>query len=162
MWAAGGGELLGLLRDAGVAASGVDSDAGMAAAARAGGLDVVVGDAVEHLAGVPDGGLGAITAIHVVEHLPYPVLLRLLSVAVRKLRPGGILVTETVNPHAPAALKTFWVDPTHQHPIYPEVALTLARGAGFASAYITHLRGQRVVERDRFAQDSYALVAERA
>ena len=36
------------------------------------------------------------------------------SSAVSRLRPGGLLIAETVNPHSPAALKAFWVDPTHK------------------------------------------------
>ena len=77
----------------------------------------------------------------------------------RALRPGGLFVAETVNPHAGHALKTFWVDLTHQHPVFPEVTLALAGDAGFASAFVCHLAGGRDVERDRFSQSSYALVA---
>ena len=45
----GRGELLEALGRAGIQASGVDADAGMAAQAQAAGLDVAVGDAVAHL-----------------------------------------------------------------------------------------------------------------
>jgi hypothetical protein len=51
------------------------------------------------------------------------------------------------------------VDLTHQHPSFPEVALALAGDPGFPEAFITHLGGERDVERDRFAESSYALVA---
>ena len=157
---AGRGELLELLRDAGIAASGVDQDAGMAAGAAELGLDVVVADGIEHLEALAPGSLGAVTAIHVVEHLPHAVLERFFAAARRALRPGGLLVFETVNPHAGFALKTFWVDPTHQHPLFPEVALVLALAAGMPTAFVTHLRGTGDVERDRFSEDSYTLVAE--
>jgi len=62
----------------------------------------------------------------VIEHLSYDELLRFLTLAHRKLRPGGILIAETVNPHSLSAFKTFWVDPTHVSPIFPEVAAALA------------------------------------
>ena len=96
----GRGELLERLKAAGIEASGVDSDAGMAARARAAGLDVTVGDAIAHLESLPPGSLGAITAIHVIEHLPADALVRFFELAHARLRPGGVLVAETINPHA--------------------------------------------------------------
>ena len=155
----GRGELLELLRDAGVEASGVDADAGMAARAQERGLDVTVGDGVEHLRGLPDGSLGAVTAMQVIEHLPPAAFTALLDVARQKLRPGGLLVAETVNPHAGHALKTFWVDVTHQHPLFPESVLALVRAAGYREGFVCHLAGLRDVERDRFNESSYAVVA---
>jgi hypothetical protein len=138
----------------------VDLDEGMAAEARAAGLDVVVADAGTHLRSLPENGLGAITAIHVIEHLDAGDLQDLMALAVSRLRPGGLFVAETINPHATHALKTFWVDLTHHHPIFPEVALVLAAATGFGSAFVMHPRGERVVDRDRFVQDAYTLVAQ--
>jgi SAM-dependent methyltransferase len=156
---AGRGELLELLRDAGVAAHGVDNDAGMVAAARERSVEVTDADLNDHLLQQAPGALGAVTAIHVVEHLPYQQLVALLANARRALRPGGILVCETINPHAPFALKTFWVDPTHQHPLFPEVLLVLAQAAGFGEGCITHPRGTRDAAADWLRHDAYALVA---
>lgn len=157
---AGRGELIEALRDAGIEARGVDLDAGMAAGASAAGLEVEVGDGLDVLRATPEGSLGAVTAMHVIEHLAPAELDELLAVARTRLRPGGLFVAETINPHATHALKTFWVDPTHRHPIFPEVALVRAASAGFGSAFVMHPRGERVVDRDRFVQDAYALVAE--
>ena len=68
-------------------------------------------------------------------------------------------MAETVNPHAPHALKTFWVDPTHQHPLFPEVLLVLCRLSGFASAYAYHPLGTGHVDDDRLHESEYAVVA---
>jgi len=157
----GRGELLDLLAEAGISASGVDSDAGMVARCREKGHDVTLGDGVAHLEGLEDGSLGLVFSAQVVEHLPPDVLKRLLAAAARKLRPGGLLVAETVNPHSPAALKAFWVDVTHQHPLFPETMLALCRIAGFDSAYVFHPNGAGDVEQDRFACGEYAVVARR-
>jgi 2-polyprenyl-3-methyl-5-hydroxy-6-metoxy-1,4-benzoquinol methylase len=157
----GRGELLELLRDAGVEAAGADTDAGMVERCRAKGLAVERADAVEALRAREDGSLGVVFSAQVVEHLPYPVLEELLAMARAKLRPGGLLIAETVNPHAADALKAFWLDPTHEHPLFPEVMLTLARIAGFGSGWVLHPNGTGDVERDRFAQPAYALVARR-
>jgi O-antigen chain-terminating methyltransferase len=156
---AGRGELLELLRADGVEARGVDSDASMAQEARAAGLDVEVGDGVAALEALAPGSVGAVTAMHVIEHLPYEVLQRFLSAARAALTPGGLLVCETVNPHAPAALKTFWTDPTHRHPLLPETTIVLARAAGFADIVVTHPRGTGDAEVDLLRSDSYTLVA---
>ena len=159
----GRGEFLDLLRERGIPVLGVDSDPDMVAAARERGHDEVVeGDLVELLESRPDGELGAIFSAQVVEHLPYRELVRFIALARAKLAPGGVFVAETVNPHAPHALKTFWTDPTHHHPLFPEVMLALCRTAGFESAYVFHPLGTGDVEADRFEQDAYAVVASRA
>jgi glycosyltransferase involved in cell wall biosynthesis/SAM-dependent methyltransferase len=155
----GRGELLQLLSEAGVQAGGVDVDEGMVERSRAKGLTVEQADAVSYLERQPEGSLGAITAIHVIEHLAYEDLQRLLELARRTLRPGGIFVAETVNPHSVQAFKTFWVDPTHRAPIFPEVASTLALIHGFSEAEIIYPRGTGDDEADRVGQTEYALVA---
>ena len=87
----GRGELLGLLREAGVDARGIDADADMVAYARGDGLDVEQADLVEHLEKLDEGSLGGIFMGQVVEHLPAPTLVLALTLAAAKLRPGGLL-----------------------------------------------------------------------
>ena len=93
--------------------------------------------------------------------MPPDALKQFLALAARKLRPGGLLVAETVNPHSAAALKAFWVDVTHQHPLFPETMLALCRIAGFDAAYVFHPNGVGDVEVDRFTTGEYAVVARR-
>jgi hypothetical protein len=94
----------------------------------------------------------------VIEHLPVAALQRLLELARRKLRADGLFIAETVNPHSLAALKTFWVDLTHQHPIFPEVALAFCGLAGFGAAYV-FAPGFDDFAAARFTANSYAVVA---
>lgn len=155
----GRGELLDLLRDAGVEARGVDLDEGMVAHCREKGHAVELGDANDYLERLDDGSLGAIFAAQVVEHMPYESLLRFFDLARRKLRPGGLFVIETVNPHSIQALKAFWVDLTHEQPIFPEVALALCRLHGFESAQVVFPNGRGDLERDRVEQGEFAVVA---
>jgi glycosyltransferase involved in cell wall biosynthesis/SAM-dependent methyltransferase len=156
----GRGEFLDLLSETDVVALGVDSDAGMVRRCHDKGYaEVVEADGIEYLAGLEDASLGAIFCAQVIEHLPLPALQRLLVLARQKLREDGILIAETVNPHSPPALKTFWVDLTHQHPIFPEVALDLCRAAGFPAAFVFHPNGSGDVHVDRFTQGEYAVVA---
>jgi glycosyltransferase involved in cell wall biosynthesis/2-polyprenyl-3-methyl-5-hydroxy-6-metoxy-1,4-benzoquinol methylase len=155
----GRGELLALLREAGVDARGVDVDEGMVERARSGGLEAELGDGIAFLAARPEQSLGAVTAIHVVEHLPEGELARFYEAAGKALRPGGLLVFETINPHSLSGFKTFWVDPTHRAPIFPEVAHALALIHGFASAEIIYPRGSGDAEADQREATEYALLA---
>jgi 2-polyprenyl-3-methyl-5-hydroxy-6-metoxy-1,4-benzoquinol methylase len=159
----GRGEFLDVLREAGLTYAGVDTDAGMVERCHAKGhAQVALDRADTYLEGLAEDSLGAVFSAQVIEHLPYPELNGFLRLSKSRLRPGGIFVAETVNPHAPHALKTFWVDPTHQHPLFPEVVLVLCRIAGFASAYVFHPLGTGHVEDDRYRESAYAVVATKA
>jgi SAM-dependent methyltransferase len=127
----GRGELLSLLREAGIEARGGDADADMVAYARGERLDVEQADALAYLDALGDGSLGGVFAGQVVEHLPPHALLRLLELAARKLRPGGLFVAETINPLSPLALRSYFADLTHAQPLVPETLALLARQAGF-------------------------------
>ncbi|MFV2072028.1 MAG: methyltransferase domain-containing protein [Thermoanaerobaculales bacterium] len=129
----GRGELLLLLREAGVEATGIEGDAAVATAARRRGLSVVEGDVLEALRAQPAASWGAVTAIHFLEHLVPEALLAVLAEVRRVLRPGGLLLAECPNPHSlrvGAAL--FWQDPTHQRPLLPETLELFVRASGLA------------------------------
>jgi glycosyltransferase involved in cell wall biosynthesis/2-polyprenyl-3-methyl-5-hydroxy-6-metoxy-1,4-benzoquinol methylase len=157
----GRGEFLDLLRDAGAEAVGVDIDEGMVERARAKGHEVELGDALDYLERQPAGRFGAIFAAQVIEHLPYDAFLRFLRLARGQLPPGGLLIAETINPHSIQAFKTFWTDPTHEAPIFPEVAVALALIEGYESAEAIYARGIGDDEADRREQTEFALVARR-
>jgi hypothetical protein len=156
----GRGEFLALLADEGIAGRGVDSDPGMVARCAQHGLPVEQADAVDYLEGLADGSAGTIFSAQVIEHLPAERLQRLVELALRKLRPGGLFIAETVNPHSVQAMKAFWVDPTHRRPIFPEVALAMCAIAGFHPAYV-FAPGYQSFEQARFSSPAYAVVATR-
>jgi 2-polyprenyl-3-methyl-5-hydroxy-6-metoxy-1,4-benzoquinol methylase len=135
----GRGELLSLLRDAGLEARGADANADMVAFARGEGLDVEQADAHDALAACGDASLGAVTALQLLEHLPPPDLVALLRLAHAKLRPGGLLIAETIDPSSLAALRNFYADLTHAQPLVPETLELLVRGAGFLETETIHL-----------------------
>src|SRR5581483_7194844 len=158
----GRGELLGLLREAGIEARGVDANADMVAFARGEGLDVEQADALDALARA--SGLGAITAIQVVEHLPPAVLARFLQLAHAALRDGGVLVVETINPSSPAALRHYFADLTHAQPLVADTLQLLVQHAGFCDAEIRWLNAPEPhpdarVSEQLFAPLDYAIVA---
>jgi 2-polyprenyl-3-methyl-5-hydroxy-6-metoxy-1,4-benzoquinol methylase len=155
----GRGELLDLLREAGVAAIGVDLDDGMVRLCRSRGHEVEEMDGLVYLREQPDGSWPAIFAAQVVEHLTYDDFMSFLRLAYAKLRPGGQLIFETVNPHALEAFKTFHTDLTHQRPIFPEVALAWCWLTGFDEAVVVFPTGEDNLERDRRTRGEYAVIA---
>jgi SAM-dependent methyltransferase len=128
----GRGESLALLRDRGVPARGIDSSEEMIGECRKQDLEVKLGDLFEVLNDLPEGQLGGVVSFHVIEHLPAVSIDRLVRLAWRALRPGGVLVLETPNPLSlVVAARNFWLDPTHRRPVHPETLRLTYELAGF-------------------------------
>ncbi|WP_243293470.1 class I SAM-dependent methyltransferase [Geothrix mesophila] len=142
----GRGEWLRVLAGAGVRGVGVDGNAGMAEAARASGLEVQVGDLMDHLRGCEAGSVDGLSAFHVVEHLPLDLLVELLQEGLRVVRPGGLLILETPNPeNLQVGAHTFYLDPTHRSPVPPAFLAFLAAQVGWRQGDILRLQAD---ERD--------------
>ncbi|HEX9733099.1 MAG TPA: class I SAM-dependent methyltransferase [Thermoanaerobaculia bacterium] len=128
----GRGEALAVLARHGVAARGVDASGEMVARCRDQGLAAEQADLFAYLAGVGEATLGAVVSFHVVEHLPASTLERLVRLAWRALRPGGVLILETPSPLSlVTAARNFWIDPTHARPVHPASLEVTFREAGF-------------------------------
>ncbi len=156
----GRGEFLDLLREKGVEYRGVDRDPGMVARCRQKGHEgVEEADLLDLLEGLEPDSLGTVFSAQVIEHLDLGQLQRLLELSLARLRPGGLFIAETVNPHSPAALKAFWVDPSHRQPLFPETMLALCQLAGYAGADVFCPQGSGEWESDRLSQGEYAILA---
>lgn len=133
----GRGEFLEVLREAGIEAKGVDLDADSVEACREKGLAVDQGDAVPHLRSLSASSLGGVFAAQVIEHMPLRAILDLLTASFRALRPGGVLVLETINPQSLYALANWYVmDMTHVQPVHPETLEYLAEQHGFVDTSV--------------------------
>jgi SAM-dependent methyltransferase len=89
-----------LLCDHGFDAYGVDSDPQCIAEAQRHRLPVVEADVVDYLRSLAPASLDAIFSAHMVEHMPYAVVLETIQLAYRALKPGGRLLLVTPNPRA--------------------------------------------------------------
>ena len=128
----GRGEFLGMLRDRGISARGLDANREMVAVCRDRGLDVAEGDAVGYLQSLPDASLGGIIATQVVEHFTSDYLLRFLEVAYHKLRPDSTIILETLNVDSWSAFfGPYLRDITHERPIPPDTLRFLLEASGF-------------------------------
>ena len=135
----GRGEFLALLAEHRIGGRGVDADAGMIAAARERGLDVVQADALAHLESLPDASLGGVIASQVIEHLAPSYVMALLPVIFRKLRPSAPVVLETLNPACWLAFFSSYLrDYTHVWPVHPDTLQYLLEAHGFARVEIKY------------------------
>lgn len=136
----GRGEWLELLAERGIAARGVDLNGAMVAFCQGRGLQVEQEDAVEALARMPAGALGAVTAFHIVEHLPFEVLYALIANAARVLAPGGSILIETPNPeNLLVGSHTFYHDFSHRNPVTPTSLTFLLEFHGFEPPQMVRL-----------------------
>ena len=103
-------------------------------------MDVVEGDVIEYLCSLPDASLGAVSAFHLIEHLRFGVLIKLLDETVRVLKPGGFAIFETPNPeNILVGACNFYFDPTHRNPLPPGMMQFLAESRGLCHVEIMRL-----------------------
>jgi O-antigen chain-terminating methyltransferase len=136
----GRGEWMQLLKESGYEPQGVDTNPVMVGACQGLELEAEHADGLSWLMAQPDQSLCAITAFHVIEHMPFADLLRMTNEARRVLIPGGKLIYETPNPeNILVGSHTFYHDPTHRNPITPALLEFLAQYCGYAPAELVRL-----------------------
>lgn len=141
---AGRGEWLQLLHESGLVARGVDTNARFVAFCQQLGLDVENNDALKALESLAPASLGAVTTMHLVEHLAFEDVVALIDGSFRALRPGGMLIIETPNPeNLRVASHNFYLDPTHRNPLPPIMMRWLVENRGFKDATIHRLSEHR-------------------
>lgn len=139
----GRGELLTVLKDSGIRAIGVDSNPSSIKSLKERGFEAYCESLLDFFERTPSGSVAAITMLHVVEHLPFNLLLKTFNETYRVLEPGGIFIAETPNLlNLTVGASTFWIDPTHQRPLHPEVLHFCALQAGFQDSRIIGLDHQ--------------------
>jgi SAM-dependent methyltransferase len=128
----GRGEFLELLREKGITGRGLDVNHEMVEVCLSRGLDATEGDALSYLQQQPDGSLGGLIALQVVEHLDPGYLMEMLDVAYHKLRPGSHVILETINVASWYAFFSSYIrDLTHVRPIHPDTLSYLLSASGF-------------------------------
>jgi len=170
----GSGEWLELLQETGLHAYGVDINTMMVERCAALGLEARHMDLMTHLDGINDADRSALTAFHVVEHLPFATLVDFLDEALRVLMPGGVLILETPNPETMrVGATTFYNDPTHRNPLMPEPLRFIVEHRGFTAVEILRLRpftqgllqentaDAELLNRVLFGSQDYAIIARR-
>lgn len=133
----GRGEWLQWLRERGIPAKGIDSNAVMVRLCQEQGLAVEVCDVLSALQAQPTHSLSMVSSFHVIEHLPFDVLFAMVQEIHRVLVPGGLMILETPNPeNILVGSHTFYHDFSHQAPVTPTSIEFLAQYHGFVQTEI--------------------------
>lgn len=169
----GRGEWIELLSGENLVSSGVDLNEFMVAECVARGLPAKQADILDYLTSLPDGSQGAITAFHLIEHLPFASFLKLFSESLRVLRVGGVCIVETPNPdNVLVGSNTFYMDPTHVRPLPKDYTKFVMTTAGFNRVSVLPLHPaqtslptdkesepvERLVNQMFFGEQDYAVV----
>jgi SAM-dependent methyltransferase len=155
----GRGEFLSLLKDEKINAIGLDLNESMVERCNERGFNAKQAEALSYLSKQETGSLGAITGFHIVEHIPFNFLLRLFEECYRVLAPGGVVVFETPNPESlHVGSYGFYYDPSHLHPLVPDVLAFAVENRGFEKAEILRLHPKDPAYADSTTEDP--LVAE--
>ena len=130
----GRGEWLHILKDSDLVATGIDTNAASVQECSAQGLNVSHADAITYLSNTKEKTLGAITLFQVLEHLSFATMVNLLRLALHALVPGGVLIAEVPNSETLiVGASTFWIDPTHERPLFPGLLKFLASEVGYTT-----------------------------
>jgi SAM-dependent methyltransferase len=136
----GRGEFIALLKEHGITATGLDLNESMVSLMKEKGLDGQLNDAYNYLRSCKSDSLMAITGFHLVEHIPFPDLLRIFTECYRVLAPNGFVIFETPNPeNTTVGSNNFYIDPSHLHPLPPAVLQFALETRGFSNAEILRL-----------------------
>ena len=136
----GRGEWLELLKENSIRAVGVDLNRLMVQESKNYGLEAVYQDAISYLKSQEENSISIITGFHIVEHLPFEVLISLFDESLRVLKKGGAVIFETPNPeNIMVGACNFYTDPTHINPIPPITLQFLAQNRGFLDVKIERL-----------------------
>lgn len=128
----GRGELLEAFAEHNIRAVGLDINYDMIERAKAHGYEAQQGDAVEYLRAQPANSIGAITGMHLVEHIPFDELITLFKECYRVLVPGGLVIFETPNPeNLMVGIYSFYMDPSHLSPLPPPLLAFGLESVGF-------------------------------
>jgi SAM-dependent methyltransferase len=137
----GRGEWLELLQEHGYDGVGLDLNLCMIEECRSRGLKAESADAIAYLRNLAAGSLPLVTGFHIVEHLSFSQMIDLFRETFRVLCPRGTAIFETPNPeNSHVSGYSFYLDPTHHHPIPQELLCFAARQAGFEATQVERLQ----------------------
>jgi SAM-dependent methyltransferase len=149
----GRGEWLELLHDSGYTAKGVDINRAMVNQCQSRGLNVIESDLISYLQSLPNNSLGAVTGFHIIEHLSFEVLIKLVDETLRVLQCDGLAIFESPNPeNIIVGACNFYSDPTHRNPLVPTTIKFLFEQRGFSNVNLMRLREYRLEDPLEFVE----------
>ena len=155
----GRGEFLQLLSKNKIRSVGLDINHDMVNRANEKGLEAIQGDALSHLQSVKSQSYGAVTGFHIVEHIPFNTLLRIIDSTRRSLVNDGFVIFETPNPeNLTVGSTTFYMDPSHLHPIPPALLAFTLELSGFRNVEILRIHPHEKLSESKIDKDVAELI----
>lgn len=143
----GRGEWLEIMKSLEFDGKGIDLDEGMLSYCHDLGLNVEKGDVISFLERIPDDSVAIISSFHLVEHIGFDNVKRLVEESFRVLKPGGLLIMETPNPeNIIVSTNNFYLDPTHIVPIPSLLLSFLTEHQGFERTKILRLQEDKSLD----------------
>jgi SAM-dependent methyltransferase len=169
----GRGEFLDMLTNAKIKVRGLDINSEMVKRSIKKGFDTVEGDALSYLAKQKRNSFSAVSGFHIVEHIPFPELMKIFNECFRVTANGGIVIFETPNPeNLTVGSLNFNYDPSHLKPIPPQLLAFCLEYTGFTNIEILPLHPEKVTNNpDENVQEAlsrlfgprdYAVIAKKA
>jgi O-antigen chain-terminating methyltransferase len=136
----GRGEWLELLQEHDIVAQGIDLNTIMIKECESRQLMAKEADIIDYLRQLNAATVSAITGFHIIEHLPFKVMISFLDECLRVLKPGGVIIFETPNPeNILVGACHFYTDPSHHNPLVPETMRFIVEQRGFEKTEIKRL-----------------------
>lgn len=141
----GRGEMVELLIENKIPAKGVDINPHMLDSKK-----TIKADLLNYLKRQRSESAIIISAIQVVEHLPFDKLQKMVSESLRVLVPGGVLIMETPNPeNLMVGSHSFYLDPTHLKPIPPSLLAFIPEYYGFKTIKLLRLQERKNIKKQK-------------
>jgi len=147
----GRGEWLEILKEHGYSnIKGLDMNRVVLSSSKELDLNVIESDAVEYLTSLEDESLSIITGFHIIEHLPFKILMKLFEESYRVLKKDGMIIFETPNAmNILVGSFDFYLDPTHINPLHPLTIGFIAKQVGFSKTKSFVLNENQLVDFDK-------------
>lgn len=133
----GCGIMLGLLKEAGMEAYGVDLSLEAVQSCKESGFEAIQGDALGHLKSLREDSIGGIFCSHVIEHLEADQAIEMTREFHRVMKRGARLILITPDAGDLRTTERFWLDPTHVRPYPKKLLILLLEKAGFKIIKVT-------------------------
>lgn len=156
----GRGEFLAVVTETGLKAIGIDMNKSMVDRAKSLGFTAYENDALSYLLKQKSSSHAVISGFHLVEHIPFPALLKIFEECYRVIHPDGFIIFETPNPkNLVVGTSSFYLDPSHIKPIPPELLAFALEAQGFETQILNlHPAKDDIKHDDPVVQDIMQLV----
>ncbi len=148
----GRGEWLQKCSDKGFKSIGIEINDQMVETSKALGLEIIQGDAIDILKGLPDNSFSLITGFHIIEHINFDSIYKILVECKRVLKNEGVLILETPSIDSLSiSSRNFYLDPTHINPINPDLLSFILGRIKFDMVKVFYINGGPLQNEDKYS-----------